>query len=373
MVAAGPELRLLLACAGPETEAAPDLSGIDWSRLELLAERHRMVMLLGRRLLGRGLLTAEREQWLEGRAKAGSARALSMSAELARLLGALDAAGVTAAAYKGPALAVQAYGDAALRWCSDLDVLVEPARIPAASRVLETSGFLPARHLTPAQLASFQRTDAEYSFRHSATGTLVELHGFVSSPRFAPRLDTAALLERRTPVRLGPYEVPALDEEDLLVALAIHGGKHRWARMEWLASFAALLARSGSSAPRLLERAAAAGAGRPMGVALEMSRTLLGVGPGASGRTVAALAENAAVRMLGDQPRYDAKDTSGNLRFNLRLCDTRWDRLRTAWRWLTLPTPEDWTARPLPDRLFPLYRLLRPIRLLARYGPRGSG
>lgn len=367
-----PEVRLLLACARPGDAAAPSIEGIDWSRLATLAERHRMVMLLGRRLLGRVALPAEQEEWLTRESRAGSARALSMSAELARLLDALVAAGVPAAAYKGPALAVQAYGDASLRRCSDLDVLVPPRRMEQAARIVEAAGYAAERRFTPAQRSAYLRNDADFPFRHPTTGTLVELHGYVSSPRFAPRLDTEEILRRAVPVPIGPFTVPALAEPDLLVALAVHGAKHRWARMEWLASFAALLARSGMTAAALESAARQVGAGRAMGVALEMVRRLLGVevGAGPPEPVVGELAGAAADRMLSDQPRYDARDTAGNLSFNLRLCDTAGDRARTAWRWLTRPTPEDWNAWPLPDALFPLYRLLRPLRLLGRYGGR---
>jgi hypothetical protein len=139
--------------------------------------------------------------------------------------------------------------------------------------------------------------------------------------------------------------------------------------------FSALLARSGSSAEELVAASHRIGAGRSMRIALRLCRALLGVpmsDPVADDAHAGRLAEGAAARMLGEQPRWNARDTADNLRFNLALCDSPGDRARTAWRWATLPSPEDWSRRPLPDALFPLYRLLRPLRLLSRYGGRAG-
>jgi hypothetical protein len=86
---------------------------------------------------------------------------------------------------------------------------------------------------------------------------------------------------------------------------------------------------------------------------------------------LAALAAEAEARLFGEEPE-DGEETAANLRFNLRARDRVADRARYAARWLFAPTPEDWRWAHLPDALFPLYRVLRPVRLLLRHG-RGSG
>ena len=107
---------------------------------------------------------------------------------------------------------------------------------------------------------------------------------------------------------------------------------------------------------------------------LYLAHALLGapVGEGVTREIAAdggiqALAAEAVERMFEEEPG-DGTDTRGNLRFNLRLRDGAMDRARYAARWLFGPSPEDWKWKPLPDALFPLYRLLRPLRLLARHG-----
>ncbi|HEU0054948.1 MAG TPA: hypothetical protein VFQ39_17300, partial [Longimicrobium sp.] len=84
---------------------------------------------------------------------------------------------------------------------------------------------------------------------------------------------------------------------------------------------------------------------------------------------LAPLAAEAEALMFApeDDDGGDREETAANLRYNLRARDGAVDRARYAWRWLTLPSPEDWAWRELPDALFPAYRALRPLRLLLRY------
>jgi hypothetical protein len=80
----------------------------------------------------------------------------------------------------------------------------------------------------------------------------------------------------------------------------------------------------------------------------------------------------AAMARLFAAPAEVGDDTPANLLFNLRARDGLLDRARYAARWLFAPSPEDWRWTRLPDALFPLYRVLRPVRLLLRHAPGGG-
>ncbi|MCA1793394.1 MAG: hypothetical protein LC660_05880 [Desulfobacteraceae bacterium] len=51
---------------------------------------------------------------------------------------------------------------------------------------------------------------------------------------------------------------------------------------------------------------------------------------------------------------------------HLRVRDSLPDRIRYLVRLFTMPTVKEWTLYPLPPRLTPLYRIIRPIRLGVR-------
>ena len=371
--ARSPEASLLLRAAGGGARAS-GVRGIDGTRLLALAERHRMVPLLHRHLRGIDLpqpFAAE----LRARNAAQVRRALSLAGELLGVMDGLASAGIEALAYKGPPLAMAAYGDLSLRSFVDLDLLVRPDDVPLSLEVLAGAGYDSALELSPAQERWFRRVDGDYPLVHRQTGTLVELHARVSSLRFGMPIDTDALIRRSRTVPLGGGEVRTLGYDDLLLVLFVHGAKHRWKRLEWLAAVAALLRAGRGDVETVLARAAELRARRTALLALHLAAELLDTPvPAEVTRAVAgdagllALAAEAVGRMFGAESEDDAAETRANLRFNLRLRDGAVDRARYVARWLFGPGPEDWRWTHLPDALFPLYRVLRPVRLLGRHG-----
>jgi hypothetical protein len=369
------EEALLLRAARLHDAAGFDASAIDGERLLGLAERHRMIPLLHRYLRGAALPPHVGDR-LRARNAAEVHRALRLAGELRRLLEALASAGVEALAYKGPPLAVQAYGDLALRSFVDLDLLVRPDDVPGALATLATAGYASALPLSPAQERWFRRVDGDYPLVHGQTGVLVELHARVSSLRFCMPIDTDSLLRRSRAVPVGGGEVRTLGDDDLLLVLFVHGAKHRWKRLEWLAAVAALLRAGRGDVAAVLARAAELGARRTVLLGLHLAATVLGAPLAepvareiAMDAGLAALAHEATGRWFGPEgDEGEAGSTRANLRFNLRLRDGPADRARYLARWLFGPGPEDWRWKRLPDALFPLYRVLRPIRLLGRHG-----
>lgn len=65
-----------------------------------------------------------------------------LTAELVRLMGLLEAAGVAAITFKGPVLAAMAYGSIELRQFSDLDILVRQADLPRVAEILTAERYL---------------------------------------------------------------------------------------------------------------------------------------------------------------------------------------------------------------------------------------
>jgi hypothetical protein len=64
-----------------------------------------------------------------------------MAAELSRILRTLEAGGVTALAFKGPTLALLAYGNLALRDSADLDFLVPHHQLASAIEIPSADGY----------------------------------------------------------------------------------------------------------------------------------------------------------------------------------------------------------------------------------------
>jgi hypothetical protein len=143
--------------------------------------------------------------------------------------------------------------------------------------------------------------------------------------------------------------------------------------VEWLAAAAALVRRAELDLDAAVRRASAVGGRRTALLALRLARDTLGLSltepidrAVAADPVLPALAAEA--RALWLDAEADEYDTAAKLRFNFRLRDGAGDRARYAARWLFTPSPEDWAWARMPDALSPLYRVLRPLRLAARYG-----
>ena len=369
----------------------------DWAPTIALAERNGVLPLLAHALLERpGVhLPGDVARELQRRRRDTLNANLRLSADLLRVVDLLASRGIESLPYKGPTLALQAYGNLGLRRFVDLDLLVRPDDAPRALEALAGAGYESVYRLTPAQDAAFRRVDGDYPLVHRESGALLELHCRVSSERFVMDIDTDRLMRRAVPVRLGGAELRAPAADDLLVTLCAHGAKHRWKRLEWVAAVAEILRRGGTlSGPDVapdrpaetelvaslaLDAARQVRAERTVRLGFALAHRLLGarLPKGVlteieEDRTIARLAAESEARMFDPSSADDeeADDTAANLLFNLRARDSAADRARYAWRWLTLPSPEDWGAANLPDALFPVYRVTRPLRLFARYAPR---
>jgi len=77
-------------------------------------------------------------------------------------------------------------------------------------------------------------------------------------------------------VPLDAHEAPALSVEDELVLICIHGAKHFWERLMWIADVAALVSRqTGIDWQRVADSAQAVGAERMLHTGLRLASDLL--------------------------------------------------------------------------------------------------
>src|SRR5262249_42201871 len=139
---------------------------------------------------------------------------------------------------KGPTLAMALYGDQALRRFTDLDVLVRRADVLACKRCLLLSGYRPRFALTRAQEAAHLRSDCEYNFDRDRGRITVEVHWDVAPRSFTVRLDHERLWGGAQSMPFNGTTVRVLAPEDLILMLAVHGGKHIWERLAWICDIA---------------------------------------------------------------------------------------------------------------------------------------
>jgi hypothetical protein len=290
-----------------------------------------------------------------------AARGLNRAGELLRVAAALDQASVPAIPYKGPALAQILYRNLGLRDSVDLDILVRKEQVPRARDVLFDLGYTLPRAISDATFAATLRSNCELALVHPA-GHMVELQWAFTPAYFPFPLDFDALLERRQAVTIGGGTSYTLGAEDLLAALCIHGTKHQWTRLSWIADVVRLLEISPSLDRNAVQRNACTGRVIGLGVALaeEINHCVR------SPQTDPAVVTLA--RRVGESLwREESGGIWPQLRFYLAARPRLRDKAATIWRFAVTPTASDCAAIDLPSWLSFLYYLVRPIRLFGAY------
>lgn len=195
-------------------------------------------------------------------------RTLLLTGELARLLKDWQSQGIAAIPFKGPGLAVQLYGDPALRHFDDLDILVRPADFPAAKAHLLACGY---------QFREAHPFHETFSQSRSGIESVVEVHWDVMDEDFPVCFDLPGIWARRVPFTLGGASTFAFAPEDLLLLLCAHGSRHLWFRLQWVCDVAQLLRRFPAlDWAVILECARQAGARRSLFLGLAVAHDLLG-------------------------------------------------------------------------------------------------
>ena len=268
----------LVECASPwhNRQRLRDLlRSVEWARLLILAEEHGVAAHLAACLsdLDWDLVPGEIKQALVDRQRAQNFLTLRLTAELFCLLDRFTSEGIGALVIKGPVLAVQAYGDPAMRAYGDLDLLVRQRNIRRATELMIAAGYDAAVSLSAIDAG---KIPGQYLFSNPGSKLLVELHNDLTLRYFPRRLPLEAFFARQIRVRFDAHEAPALSVEDELVLICIHGAKHFWERLMWIADVAALVSRqTGIDWQRVADSAQAVEAERMLHTGLRLASDLL--------------------------------------------------------------------------------------------------
>jgi Uncharacterised nucleotidyltransferase len=370
------EMLLLVECARASVDAESAArvrgivaAGLNWDRLLTLARRHGLAPLLYCHLrdVCASSVPAESSAALRDYVQKNGALAVLLAGELVRLLELLEASGITAIPYKGPALAVRLYGHVTRRQFGDLDILVRRRDVWEAGRVLEAQGFEPVIAVPETSHSRFVRQTYVRVFHRDAGRTVVELHWSIAEPYWAVRFDAEAMWPRleRMPLLNATVSMPCA--EDLLLLLCVHSGRHGADKLEGPCSIAELLRQTPDlDWEQVWRRAGEMHCRRLLEFGLLLAHGVfdarLPVQAEAVSRSRALLAM--ARRSVRDfsADEWPVPAWTRRVAAHLRLKDSRADQVRYCGRvWMS--TPEDWAGLRLPESLAFVYPLVRAARL----------
>jgi hypothetical protein len=392
-----PEANLLLCCArngdsdlnGRIQEIL--LAGVDWTLVANLADRHRVTPLVYRQLsrIAPDVLAQPALRPIVERFFGIAKRNLHLTKELLLLVDLLRKNEIVAVSFKGPLLAVSAFGDLCWREFGDLDLLLRSADIPKAKGLLESRGYRPEIKLDGAIEAAFIRSEHHFQYLRDEDHLIVELHWRLQDRYLKFPFDTDALWNSVCSRDLFGNAIASLSPETLFLYLCMHGAKHCWERLEWIACLPAVIrAHPDMKWPLVIEMARSLGGLRILRLGLLLANRL-----DASEATQAPLsmierdpvaedlAETVWATLFADELDGSRREVY-RFRFYLKARERLGDRLSVV-RFATIHNAARGAASvPHPDSIaldrFPLHNsllflqyLLRPLRLLRRYGLSG--
>ena len=361
-------MELLIQCARvrPDAEAlCRAAEGVsDWQVAIGQATLHGLGPLLYWRLKGchPGIVPPPVAERMQRAFHANAARNLMMAAELYAVLHWLKAGGVPAIAYKGPTLAVWAYGNVALREFSDLDVLVRPEDKKLAISTLAIKGCVE----TGTAGADGLTGNCEIGLR-TPNGYAVDLHWEISSPYF-PAFDARAAWQRLQQVELAGGTVTTFAADDLFLCLALHGARHCWTSLGWISDVAHLVAAAPLDWDRLVTNPRSR---RMVHVASLLAADLLAapvptevVGNARRDTQAAAVSRQVAATLFSGNGNTAGRASGAVM--HLKMMAGLRDRARYLWRRGFEANQTDNDFLPLPAPLRPLLYAVRPFRVLGK-------
>jgi hypothetical protein len=361
----------------------------DWDLFLRVVQRQRIAGFVQSALSSANVdLPPHVEQHLVERAQQTARQNLLLTAEAVRLQSVFDAAGISVVFFKGVTLAQLAYGSLSLKHGKDIDLLVLPDRAETAIQLLEREGYAlwePAEYLSEAQLRAVICYGKEVAFVHRQRNVQVELHWrLVESPPLLEGVD-ASTPTQDVALSSG-VSIRSFVEEDLFAYLCVHGARHGWSRLKWIADLNALIAaKSDAEIIHLHRHAQAKGAGLCAGQALILCHRLLklklppalGAELCGSGR-LERLVRIAMGAMVGSDAETELENRPfGSTRISLAgfLLGQGWTYFYAHCRSLLMMSV-DVIRYPLPSSLHFLYPIIRiplwfcrRLRYLARGAP----
>jgi hypothetical protein len=332
-----------------------DLSEDRWREFRKMAEWHGVMPLVCQRALESTRTPETICAELRATSKAMAQRNLLLTAELLRILDAFHSAGVPALAYKGPALAVAAYGDIAKRDFGDLDLLLRPEDIGPARRALERAGFVPFPEfagLTAEQERAYLRSGYHFQYGRPDGAAPVELHWNIAPHVFGIAAPMETLFRRAVSAQVGGRAVPAPSDEDHLLLLCIHGAKHAWDKLRLIADVAQLVAKPAMDVEYILRSVVDLHVYRMALLGLKLAESVFGatlLDSAASGIQKDGVAAKLSKRVITNLPRCRSaeQDRVRAHRFYFDVRERPQDKLRYLYRLAFEPSLND--ARLLGD------------------------
>jgi hypothetical protein len=268
-----------------------------------------------------------------------------------------------------------------MRQFGDLDILVAQVDIGESLSVLEIQGYRvlddPRKEISEKRKAALFKWMHHYGLINKNSGIHVELHWLLSPNLYGMNAHEASILEKAETVNLQGKEVLCLCNEDLFIFLCQHGARHVWKRLSWLCEVARLAQDSDNNWSSILGLACRTENERILVLALLLANGFMDVRlPKEIYESQSKSIDESLIRFsqllmesisLDEDNRAESDQILANTIIYKNVFRSPLERITFYLRLATMPMKCDFAILSLPDALFPVYNLVRPLRLMNEY------
>jgi hypothetical protein len=316
-----------------------------------------------------------------------AANNLRMTQELIRVLDLLADAGIEAMPFKGPALAVQAYGDLSMRSFCDLDILIHKEDFDTVYKILLENGYIPNYPIDTRTKRKLSIYKGEFFFSDKQID--LDIHWQLNQRWVSVVWVLDSVWNDAVSVYLNNREIKTISLEYSIILVCVHGAKHFWQEMKWLADLSQLINQFTDLQWEIIfNHAENLNAKRILTLGLLLAQEYCGVNY--DSEIVSLLRSEKSIQyFLNDLHANFFRFRSWSpfsvpLLFYIKTRERKKDRISYIFYYvldvLLLPNKNDFTVISLPEVVFPLYFVIRPLRsikyipfLLSSYRERKMG
>lgn len=293
-------------------------------------------------------------------------RSFALGGELIRLRHLFQSAGISFLTIKGPTLAQMVYGDVMLRDFRDLDVLIEKKDAVAVFKLMKEAGFSPQLQICEHELIDYMHFCGQLPFRRVLGSPLVidvhwELHSLKPEKSYFFWKQQSSFFTK---------DFDTLSPEMLMLFLCTHGTVDNWERLKSILDVA--LAAKGLSPEELnaiVQLAAELKVERQLQLGLAAVCQLCpDAVPGYGNLELRQSQSLNHIATIFSSYGNIAPTLKEQKELSLRLQARETGMIAASTtrilKVLFVPNLEDWLSMRLPSRLFGVYYVTRPFRVL---------
>ncbi len=366
------ELWLILAAASDDTAKTQNLlkQPVDWDLLLKLSVHHRVYPLVYKTFskLTNPAVPEHVMDFLRQKYQENALQALSMTGETVRMVKCFDSHGIHAVVLKGAPLAWRLYGDIAIRPSKDIDVLVPPDELEKAKQILENEGYRRSHY-------EYFQHSFHLSYHHNKKNIFLEIHWKFGNSIHDLPLPTVSNIKK---IELAGSSLPVLSDEEWLLYLMLHGAGHGWFRLRWLVDIAKFTQQGGVDWEKTAFMAKSIGMQSILHQSLILANSLLEapvppnlvsvIAHDRSARRLTCMAINLCMATADNEIRRSNVQHTNYWPIIYGFYVRRgWkNRFNYLLKKIFRPSINDIKLISLPDRLYALYYVIRPVAFLGR-------